>query len=399
MRVSRRGRAIGFAALSALCMTGLVNQSFADADLQFAKYVQFVKWSGDYRLRFDNEHFRNPSTTMDRGRFRMRLRLGTDIGLPGKLTIKTRLASGVGEQTSTNQTFGSLGTQKGIFIDRAYLEWKPKDWATLMGGKMANPLWTTYASDAIWDADFNPEGAGEQFSYLLGGFNLFANGLQMVADESNGSTHATANDQYVLSEQVGFETRLPLESRIKIAYANHYWRDAATNAFTGVAITNGGTSPEKSQEGNRKSGASLANDFRVDEVAGELSTWLFRIPVSLQGVYLKNNWVRTPQFNNALKDTGYQAGTIIGKAGTAKGWEVAYFYKYIEADATVADAADSDFGDGGTNRKGHIMWAAYSPFDYLTLQAKYFQTKNIDPTISGSLGSMDRVQIDTVIKW
>jgi hypothetical protein len=48
----------------------------------------------------------------------------------------------------------------------------------------------------------------------------------------------------------------------------------------------------------------------------------------------------------------------------------------LEADATVADAVDSDFGDGGTNRRGHIFWVAYSPLDYLTFQTKYFQTKN-----------------------
>src|SRR5690349_11278521 len=113
-------------------MLGQNALSYADADLQFAKYLQFVKWSGDFRLRYDNEHFRNPSTTFDRPRFRNRLRLGMDFGLPGKLTIKTRLASGVGEQTSTNQTFGSLGTEKGIFVDRAYLDWRPIDQIGIM---------------------------------------------------------------------------------------------------------------------------------------------------------------------------------------------------------------------------------------------------------------------------
>src|SRR5690349_3012866 len=98
MKVAKLGRGIGFAALITLCTAGLLTQSYADTDLQFAKYLQFVKWSGDYRLRYDDEHFRHPSTTADRERFRMRLRLGTDFGLPGKLTIKTRLATGAGEQ-------------------------------------------------------------------------------------------------------------------------------------------------------------------------------------------------------------------------------------------------------------------------------------------------------------
>lgn len=48
---------------------------------------------------------------------------------------------------------------------------------------------------------------------------------------------------------------------------------------------------------------------------------------------------------------GYQAGVIVGKASDPQSWEAAYFYKLVETDATVADLADSDFGNGGTNRK------------------------------------------------
>jgi hypothetical protein len=406
----RRGKSF-LAALLVVCLLGIQTKASADADLQFAKYLQFVKWSGDYRLRYDNEHFRHPSATFDRPRFRMRLRIATDFGFPGNLTLKTRLASGVGEQTSTNQTFGSLGDQKGIWIDRAYLEWKAKDWMTLTGGRMAMPLWTQYSSDAIWDADLNPEGTGESFSYLLGGINLFANAMQFVADESNGTTHAAATDQYIFSEQVGFETHLPFESRFKVAYANHNFRDANLNAYTGVAALNGGTSVEKTQEGNRKIGGLLANNFRVSEVTGELSSWLFRKPLSIQGTYLKNTQAGIPGQStlaanlalrqNEKKDTGYQVGAILGKASQAKTWEIAYFYKYLAADATLADAADSDFGDGGTNRRGHIGWIAFAPYDYLVFQAKYFQTKNVDPMIASAspTGTIDRVQVDASVKF
>ncbi len=402
MNVAKLKRGIGFAALLTACMAGLVNQSFADTDLQFAKYLQFVKWSGDYRLRYDNQHFRSPSTTADRGRFRMRLRLATDFGLPGRLTLKTRLASGVGEQTSTNQTFGSLSDQKGIWIDRAYLEWKPKDFMTLSGGKMTYPLWSQYSTDAIWDADLNPEGAGEQFSFLLGGVNLFANALQMVADEKSN----TLRDLYVFSEQFGVETHLPFESRLKLAWAYHDWKNAKGNSFTGVPAINNGTSAEKLQEGNRGTPTALANDFGVSEITSELSSWIGKIPLSLQATIVENMRAKKTSKYNQKMNKGYQVGTIVGKAGAAQSWEAGYFYKYLEADATVADAADSDFGDGGTNRRGHIMWLAYSPLDFLTLQAKYFQTKNIEKTLTvanggqvAPKGTMDRIQVDVSVKF
>jgi hypothetical protein len=393
-------------------------KSWADTDFQFAKYLQSVKFSGDYRLRYDDEHFRAPSPSgvnagdkgaPDRGRFRMRLRLGLDLTLPAKFTLKTRLATGQGEQTSTNQTFGALDSQKGIFVDRAYLEWAPKDGIKVSGGKMAMPLWTQYSSDTIWDDDLNPEGAAENFNALLGGVNVFFNAMQGVVDENSANVH----DQYVFSEQIGAEIRLPFESRFRFAYAYHDWKNADQDNFQGVALANGVTgSTEKVQEGNRRftsangSANTVANPFGVSELTGQFSFWSFKTPIAIQGTYLKNNRVRATDANglknasgNNNKDTGYQFGSIIGKAAAANTWEAAYFYKYLEADATISDAADSDFGDGGTNRRGHIVWAAYAPTDWLTFKTKYFQTKNIDRSLPGSKGTMDRVQVDASVKF
>src|SRR5690242_18051196 len=116
--------------LCALFLTGALGlkQASADPDLKFASYLKEVKWSGDYRLRFDNEHFREGTAnvvagnkaTEDRGRFRMRLRLGTDFTLPDGFVVKTRLDSGTGEQVSPNQTFSNLDSEKAIWIGRAY---------------------------------------------------------------------------------------------------------------------------------------------------------------------------------------------------------------------------------------------------------------------------------------
>jgi hypothetical protein len=417
MKARNMGGKIFLSALIASALSASGAKSWADTDFQFAKYLQSVKFSGDYRLRFDEEHFRTPSPSgvnagdkgaPDRDRFRMRLRLALNLALPAKFTLKTRLATGQGEQTSTNQTFGSLDTEKGIWVDRAYLEWAPKDGIKVEGGKMAMPLWTQYSSDALWDDDLNPEGAGENLSALFGGVNVFFNAMQGVVDENSASIH----DQYVFSEQIGTEFRLPAESRFKIAYAYHDWKNANQDNFQGVAVANNVTgSAEKVQEGNRRitnngSANTLANPFGVSEVSGQFSFWTLRTPIAIQGTYLKNERVRQTNANGLKnaggdnnKDTGYQIGAIVGKAALANSWEAAYFYKYLEADSTVADAADSDFGDGGTNRRGHIMWAAYNPTDWLTYKLKYFQTQNIDRSLAGSKGSMDRIQIDAAVKF
>ena len=56
---------------------------------------------------------------------------------------------------------------------------------------------------------------------------------------------------------------------------------------------------------------------------------------------------------------------IVGQAKEKNSFEAAYFYKRSETDSTVSDVVDSDFGDGGTNRKGHIVWVAYNPQEFL----------------------------------
>ena len=56
-----------------------------------------------------------------------------------------------------------------------------------------------------------------------------------------------------------------------------------------------------------------------------------------------------------------------------------------DLDATVADVADSDFGDGGTNRVGHIAWFAYNPADWkpYASRQRWFRTPN-DAFLTGN---------------
>jgi Putative porin len=373
-----------FFAFFLLGTMGFVQKAFADPEFKAAKYLQELRMGGDFRLRFDHEHYQK--ATADRSRFRMRLRVNTDFIFPHNLAIKTTFASGTGEATSTNQTFTGLSSQKALWIDKAYLEWSPVSSLKLQGGRMPLPLWNQYTSDALWDGDVNPEGFSQNFSTLLGSnFNVFFNALQAVSVERSGNVH----DGYVFSEQLGTEVRMPAETRLKIAVAYHDWRNTGQGTF----------GQNKVQEGNRRAAGVLVSSFGVTELTTELSGWVFKLPLSLQGTFIKNNRVRDAYVEKG--DSGYQTGAILGRAKEAKTWEVAYFYKYLEGDATVSDVSDSDFGAGGTNRRGHIAWVAFSPTEWLNVKAKYFATQNITSaaTFGTPAGDINRIQLDTVVKF
>lgn len=373
----------------------------ADTTVTLSKWLEDVKISGDLRLRHEVFDKRTPGQ-VDRTRQRYRLRINTDFKIPYKVNIKMTFASGTGEQVSTNQSFDNFSSQKDIWIDKAYVVWAPLDVFKFQGGKMENPFWRPYTSDVVWDTDFNPEGFSESYSQLLGPVNVFVTALQMVVDEDSGHNNGTAavgsqKDQWLLAEQIGTEFRLPLESRAKVAYAYYDWKNERYGTF-GQTVQN---------EGNRRVGVStgpLANNFNVHEVTAQLSSWVGKCPIKLQGTWIRNTGVLE---SFALKeDRGYQFGTIIGEAKNKNTVELGVFHKSVGTDATVADLSDSDFGDGGTNRVGNIFWVSYAPQEWMLFQLKYFDTEVKNVAITGdnrspSTGRDDirRAQLDWTVRF
>lgn len=381
--------------------------------LKLSDSVTALKLGGDLRLRNENFKRRGAGTT-DRARLRYRLRYGLEASHPHDLTTVFRMASGTGEQTSTNQSFDNLSGQKALWVDLVFLRWAPavheNGRVSVQAGRQVNPLWRVYSSDLVWDDDFNPEGFGQKVEWVFGeqGLSLFANGLQTVTDEDS----SRGKNQWLFSTQAGFEKTLPMESRVRLAAAYHKWSDENQSTFgqaAGGAIT---------QDGNRRfANNTLVSRFRVGELTGQLSSWVGSLPVALQATLIRNWGVK----DNALVQgpvgrDGYQFGLIVGAAKKAGQWEAAYFKKYAQVDATVSDVADSDFGDGGLNRVGHIVWAAYNPADWMQLKAKGFVTDTLDrsfPAVAGvkydpsgtagAAGTFDkavnRLQLDVSIKF
>ncbi len=394
-------KTFAFAALTAL----LAVPASAQLDkLKLSDTIQSIKFSGDVRLRSDNYKKRGAAQN-DRSRLRYRLRFGPEIQLPDDLTAFIRLGSGTGEQVSTNQSYDNLGAQKALWVDQMYLRWKPtfNDNATtsLQAGRMQNPLWRTNSSDILWDDDFNPEGFGESAEWLFGdaGLSVFANGLQAVVDEDSNSSQL----QWVFSSQLGVEKTLPLDSRLRIAGAYHKWSDENRSSFGQAA---GGS---VAQDGNRRlTSGAVAARFGVGEVTGQLSSWIGTVPVSLQATLIRNfRQVHNSYIAGPVARDGYQLGGIVGSAKAKGTWEAAYFKKYSQMDATVADVADSDFGDGGTNRVGHIAWVAYAPRDWMLLKFKGFITDTLDrsfpaaPSVAAASydKAINRFQLDLSVKF
>jgi hypothetical protein len=137
-------------------------------------------------------------------------------------------------------------------------------------------------------------------------------------------------------------------------------------------------------------------------------------PIKIGGDYMYNAAAPGSADNYA-----YSAGVTFGKAGKKGTWELAYTWKYLGANSWYEELTDSDFGAfyaavpvtwgftgnaggyySGTNVKGHIIKASYSPWDALTLSAKWFLTQQIEVyPVGGESYDMNRLQVDAVLKF
>ena len=379
-----------------------------------SSWVDSVVWSGDFRFREENfARFGPGATGADRNRLRFRLRIGPTITI-NDFTIVARLASGGEDPASTNQSFTTAFSSKPIRIDWAYAAWHPS-WfpaMTLTAGKMKNPFKKNYTTDVLFDPDISPEGMTQQFRHkITPSATVFADFAQFVLNESAGDT----NDPWMLVFQGGGEVTIRnVKTRLAVGYY-----DSTNLQKTGIGELNKQVS--NSKVGTSAATSAFVNDYNVLNVNGSIDTTVMGLPVNVQGDYVINtayditcggagNTKGACAAGNVSvgnQDQGYQVGIRLGKARKAKTWEIAYYYKWLQADAVLSSLADSDFGNGGTNRRGNIVWVAYNPTDFLKFQAKFFNTKPLERGIcAGSPFSpadcnddIDRLQVDMVWKF
>lgn len=359
---------------------------------KLAKWVDRVTFSGDIRLRHES-FYRN--TTDDRHRQRFRLRLGPELKM-GSLTVGIRLASGTGEQVSTNQSFDALSSQKALWIDRAFVKWNSPElrWLTLAGGRMPNPFFGHYSSDLVWDDDFNPEGFAQNLNVTFGSAALFLNLGQFILDEDSGGKSST--DQWLFGQQLGVAIEPVKDVKTTLAAAYYNAVNTRNNNF-GQSVCQAGNSRVTACASPLAATGVLVNDYNVVDVTAGVGLKLGPVPVAVMGDYVTNTVDTETVTGVETKNSGYQAGLVLGKASDPQTWELAYFYKLVGADATLSDLADSDFGEGGTDRKGHIGWVAYNPSKALQMKVKYFRTE-VESDLTAP-NDINRLQADLSVKF
>jgi hypothetical protein len=347
-------------------------------------WVQNMKLGGDLRLRFEQSM---PSgTSQDRHRGRIRLRLGLDTKINDQLKAGIRIATGTGEQTSTNQTFTGGFQGKAIYLDQAYLTYMPQfSFAniSLTGGKMSNPF---YATDLMWDGDVTPEGVAMQAELPLKGLGatLFSNIGTFFLYESSSSY----DEPIIVAAQGGLKGKL-LGRDYKTGVTYYDFANLKGNTVATIF-------PGKQVNTNTLTGTAYKYDFNIVDINAEYKPFEINLlgktlPVTVFGNYLMN----VADGIASDDDSGWTTGFKLGSAKKKGDWQFDYAYKVLQKDAMVGELVDSDFHGGGTNGRGNKFGLAYGLLDNTTLNLTYFNTWEE----KGSKSHNDLVQVDVVSKF
>ncbi|MCL4720471.1 MAG: putative porin [Gammaproteobacteria bacterium] len=336
-------------------------------------WTEKVTLQGDLRYRYENIDVEQADSERNRQRIRARAAI---IAKPeDRLEVGFGLSTSEnGDPISSNQTIGSGGSRKDIYLDLAYFNWNALQGLNVVGGKYKNFLYRPGKHSLLWDGDWNPEGLG--LIYARGPFfaNLIGTWLE---SDSNKAEEFTFGGQVGASQVLGDD--------VKVTGGVGYFRSNTAGKPTFF----GGTTAFSGNSFDALNNVYLY-DYEEVEVFGEIAFMMGELPVSLFADFVQNQ--DADRF-----DTGWAAGVQLGTAKKKGGWEAGYAYQDLEPDAVLGLLTDSDFGGGGTDNKGHVIRGAYALSDKWNVAGSYF-INTIDE-YSGTRRDYDRLQLDLNVRY
>lgn len=382
--------------------------------------------------------------------WRARARIGVLADISENTTAGVRLATGSDDSpVSTTQTLGGGLEKKNIWLDQAWIANKPTEWLKITGGRFGNPF---VSSDMLFSNDLNFDGVAAQFEKKLGNENISIFGtigvipLEYSSDNApNDSLDKMASEtKWLLGAQVGANWKLDERNRLRGTVAYYDFKNINGKMSDPCLIYGGATScstdwtrPAFMQKGNSlmllrnialnpldpantplPQYYGLASKFQLFDASARWDTKVFgNYALRLDANYIRNlaynedemfarsgglgivnNYADTPGGRDATRAdfrsgaNAYMVQATFGNPSpSARGdWNMAFGYKYIEADSMPDGYNDSSFHLGGTNARGYTMGGSYA-FDKNTwLTARWLSSKEV----SGSPLSIDVMQLE-----
>ncbi len=350
---------------SAVLAFGLSHSAMAQSNTAapaIIKIAEQTKFNADLRYRMDwmkEDVLGNRREPRYRHRLRARVGFQTDIDSQWSLGARISTMDGQnlrgGEPISYNQTINDNASKKFVGWDLAYFQWKNESGWMVRGGKMTNPIYTPQGSQLIFDMDYTPEGMALVTPWFVtSGYILESRGLK------TGSTTEMDPTAWLWATQAKHQLNVQDHALTVGAGYYHFFN---MKGFTNIYTTNS-TFPFQGNTFYSDGGiVKYSYGYQVAQLFGEyqLST---KWPVTLYADVIRNLAIGRNNF-------GWIAGAKYGSAAKANTWDMTYFFRRTESDATVSALNDSDFANGREQSYGHTVVGRYSLTDNVRLAVQY----------------------------
>jgi hypothetical protein len=343
-----------------------------------------IKFSGDFRLRYENTTNLAPASLEDRNREVVRFRAGVTKEVNELLKFGVRLATGSSNDPNTADiTLGSFVNDLEVSLDRAYVELKYED-LFITGGKFGNPFRTT---DLVWDGDVNPQGAA--LSYTFSGSEQITpkvSGIYSVIDEHSGTL---IPDSWMWGGQTEFSIHASPDWNLTLAGAFYDYKiRSLSNADAGDTRSNYLVSDSTGKALGYVSDFDLLDAIAIIEYRGLGE----RYPIRFSGDYVKNLGA------NVSEDKGFMLDLYVGRASKKDDLRFQYGYSQTETDAVLA-AFSNDNTTIATNYIQHTLAIDYVVLGSTTLNLTWYLYKNKLQIGPESDDFLSRLRLNAVVKF
>jgi polyhydroxyalkanoate synthesis regulator phasin len=410
----------------------------AGTRLGMPDWIDRMVWEGSLRLRAEKDRFPkgNPTpfnfnaangtnlanTTQDRNRLRLSAKLGVKADINEWMTAGVRITTGnLNDPISPNQTQEAASSKYTVGLDRAFVNAKIRPWLNVVGGRFANPWFST---DLMWDPDLAFDGVAASFTPKINDqLSSFITVGAFPIDEIEKSSTNQAKSKWMYGSQAGIKWAFANKSLATLGIAYYDFKDVegVSNGLnfgpngpysaTVPAFRTKGNSTFDINGGQAASGGELyglSSQFKELNITGQVDLGNFDpVHIILTGDYVKNIGFdkkeiakRTGQKNLDEKTNAYQLKVSVGMPETydAGHWQAFAAYKRVEADSILDSFTDSDFYLGGTNAKGFVLGASYGIDKNAWITARWFSADEISPRKTSITGSpLSPLSIDVLM--
>jgi hypothetical protein len=329
-------------------------------------WVKNTKLTGDSRLRY--EYKRTQPNPIKTNRGRVRLRANVESRVNDKVKVGFTLATGISDNSagatrSNNQTLAGVFNKKPIIIDKAYMQWQPGNWISLIGGKFANPIWEPM--DFVWDPDITPEGGVALLKASLNSqLSGFTNTGLFVLD--NSTSYQSNPFLYFIQPGLQWQPQQHVSVKAGVVYYG-YQHVKGRAKLQGSSGTN--TFADGSYADNYDAvcpALEIGLDNPLDHLGIDSAPIKF---LDLFGAFSNNVDVTD-------KANAWIAGAKLGAKSVAKfgDWQLRYAHKELEKDAILDVLPNDDFYGGKTSTCGNEVFFEFGLAKGTSTLLNYYHT-------------------------